>query len=118
MTDGALQAAVVLLKGERERKELRLPFALDSMRFPGRCSKEMYAWVRYAPGRQAEEQELKLDIDLCDAAGNICVQMQGLSWRVLNHEMGRAAVADKAMGSLLFTPVWESSAVELSRHGE
>src|SRR5205807_580297 len=66
-------------------------------------SQEMYAWVRYAPGARAGDKVTKLDIDLCDEQGNICVQMRGVSWRptlleifdgVLDQEASSIRVAD------------------------
>ncbi len=81
MLDGALQAAVGLIAGGPESKQARLPFALERLRIVSRCTREMFAWVRYAPGSQATDNVVKLDIDLCDERGNVCVQMRGISWQ-------------------------------------
>ena len=95
--DSALQAAVGLMTDEATAP--RLPFALETLRVLSPCRGEMLAWVRYAPGSDA-----KLDIDLCDERGEVCVQMHGLSSRVLSQQLARA--------SLFATPVWQASAVE------
>jgi len=89
--DGALQAAVGLVEGE----QLQLPFALETLRMISPCTPHMFAWVRY-------DKALKVDIDLCDEHGNVCVQMRGLSLR---------AAQRQAVGSLLATPVWQASEV-------
>ncbi|HKO58101.1 MAG TPA: SDR family NAD(P)-dependent oxidoreductase [Thermoanaerobaculia bacterium] len=99
--DGALQAAVGLMDGASAQKP-RLPFALASLRIVAPCAAEMVAWVRYAPGSQAD-----LDIDLCDERGNVCVQLRGLSSRL----MGQAA------GTLLVRPVWEERAASAQEVG-
>ena len=58
----------------------RLPFALETLRIVSPCTAEMVAWVRYSPD---SHNAVQLDIDLCDARGNVCAQMHGLSLRVM-----------------------------------
>jgi acyl transferase domain-containing protein/enoyl-CoA hydratase/carnithine racemase/acyl carrier protein/SAM-dependent methyltransferase len=82
LMDGALQACVGLFDGTFESaNQPRLAFALESLRIVSPCAREMVAWVRYAPGSQAADDVVKVDIDLCDAQGNVCVQMRGVSWQ-------------------------------------
>ncbi|HEU4887108.1 MAG TPA: beta-ketoacyl synthase N-terminal-like domain-containing protein, partial [Thermoanaerobaculia bacterium] len=64
MLDGALQAA-----GSRAQ----LPARIETLRIVAPCSKEMVAWVRHASD--------KVDIDLCDARGNVAAQIRGMTWR-------------------------------------
>jgi polyketide synthase PksM len=75
--DGALQAAGDLLSPTHQRS---LPLALDSLPELHPCSKEMFAWVRRAQEADAEDPNIRLDIDLCDRQGNICVQLRGLAY--------------------------------------
>src|SRR5258707_3656021 len=49
---------------------------------PCRRAQEMFAWVRYSKGSGREDKTIRLDIDLCDQRGNVCVQMRGLALRV------------------------------------
>ena len=82
LVDSALQAGVALMNGGPDRfEQLRLPFALDSLRIVSPCAREMVAWARYSPGSQAADPSIKLDIDLCDEQGNVCAQMRGVSLR-------------------------------------
>jgi acyl transferase domain-containing protein/acyl carrier protein len=82
----------------------------------------MVAWVRHSPGSQAGDSIVKLDIDLCDERGNICVQMRGLSSRLLSADTRRIAEPEQAIGTLLAVPVWEASGfsdagkVEIAEH--
>jgi acyl transferase domain-containing protein/enoyl-CoA hydratase/carnithine racemase/acyl carrier protein len=108
--DGAVQAAVGFLDGwTAHSSELRLPFALESLRIVAPCTRDMIVRVRYAAGTL-----VKLDLDLCDGQGNVCVEMYGLSLRAANRE------ADA--GRLLATPVWErrdaglAGTVEYAQH--
>jgi polyketide synthase PksN len=110
LMDGALQACIGLMEGLAGGSQPpRLPFALESLRIISRCTREMFAWVRYAPGSQAEDKVIKLDIDLCDERGSICVQMRGFSSRVLSQQIVATAPQSKATGSLLAAPVWQES---------
>ncbi len=103
LMDSAVQSAIGLLGDLSALSSApRLPFAVESLRVVWPCSSEMYAWVRYAKGSQATDAVVKLDIDLCDTEGNVCVTMRGFSLRVLNPEL-------RAAGTLLATPVWEVS---------
>ena len=114
LMDGALQAAVGLIDDLSEASSLpRVPFALDSLRIVSPCSREMVAWVRYAPGNEAGDKVTKLDIDLCDERGNVCAQMRGLSSRVVGKESLTNAAQAKTTGSLLAIPVWQARGAEV-----
>lgn len=78
MLDAALQAAIALVT-EGGKYALLLPFALESLRVFAPCTKHMWAWIRYSQG--SHEQMVKLDVDLLDEQGNICVQLLSLSNR-------------------------------------
>jgi polyketide synthase PksL len=113
LMDGALQAAVGLIDAMSEPTRPRLPFALDLLRIFSPCAPNMIAWVRYAPDSRAEDHVVKLDIDLCDERGNVCIQLRGLSSRALSKEIVTAAAERKTIGVLLATPVWQTSDVEV-----
>src|SRR5579863_3544088 len=84
LMDGGVQAAVGLLEGGKEEKEPRMPYALESMRVVAECPREMYAWVRYGVGSERDDKVVKLDLDLSDVQGDVCVEMRGLSSRQLS----------------------------------
>ncbi|MGD0098084.1 MAG: SDR family NAD(P)-dependent oxidoreductase [Terracidiphilus sp.] len=110
LMDGALQACVVLMNGWPEGFENpRLPFALDTLRILSPCVPEMSVWARYSSGSQVGDSVLKLDMDLCDEQGNICVQMHGFSWRLLSQGIEAASVKEPAKSHLLATRVWQTS---------
>ena len=82
--DSALQAGMALvMEGTAQTGQPPIPFALESLRVLGDCTPRMFAWVRVAAGSGADDRILKLDLDLCDADGQVRVQMQGFSSRVL-----------------------------------
>ncbi|TDR36316.1 phosphopantetheine binding protein, partial [Tahibacter aquaticus] len=105
LLDGALQAAIGLMQGETQP---RLPFAVDLVRVFAACPPSLWVWLRHAAGSSADDAVSKLDIDLCDANGVVCVQMHGFSARAL----GPAAGADDASGVLRVIPQWHSVAAD------
>jgi len=98
MMDGAVQAAVGLIGWSERSNEPRLPFALESLRVFAPCTREMAAWARYSPGSQPDDYVVKLDIDLCDERGNVCVQLHGFSSRGPGKENTTET---------LLTPIWQ-----------
>ncbi|MBO9699914.1 MAG: polyketide synthase dehydratase domain-containing protein [Sporocytophaga sp.] len=56
-------------------------FALDSLSILANCSKEMVVWVGYSQESVEDDVMIKLDIDLFDQQGNICVTMRGLTYQ-------------------------------------
>jgi len=117
MMDGALQGSLGLIDGWFEGSgRPRMPFALESLRVFAPCTQEMVAWMRHAPGSEPDDQVVKLDVDLCDARGRVCVRMRGFASRVLKAPspeavgMGKAVDAEPVTKSALVTlaPAWEA----------
>ena len=87
LMDSALQASIGLMVDlNHVPNEPSVLFALESLRILSSSTNEMVAWVRYAEGSQAEDDVVKLDIDLCDERGNVCTQMRGVALRSLEGE--------------------------------
>jgi acyl transferase domain-containing protein/enoyl-CoA hydratase/carnithine racemase/acyl carrier protein len=86
--DSALQASIGLTVDEADLPEQPpVPFLLESLRVVSACAREMVAWVRFAEGSSAGDRIMKLDIDLCDLQGMICVQMRGFTSRAMGPEV-------------------------------
>ena len=106
LMDGALQAAIGLLDWQDDPMgQARLPFALGALHVLAPCADEMLAWVRYAEGSGPADAVVKLDIDVCDRAGRVCVRMRDLCSRALG-----GPAADDGIGSLVAVPAWEAAA--------
>src|SRR5260370_98362 len=81
LMEDAVQAAVSLIDGSSDPSgSPPLPLALESLQVISPCSREMLAWVRYAPANQAGKRVAKLDLDLCDERGTICAPLRALAW--------------------------------------
>jgi acyl transferase domain-containing protein len=85
LLDSALQASIGLIAdASRVPDKPAVPFALETLRVLSPCTKEMLAWVRLSGG--SIPGELEMDVDLCDAEGNVCVQMRGFVLRLAGGE--------------------------------
>ncbi|MEH2062926.1 MAG: SDR family NAD(P)-dependent oxidoreductase [Nostoc sp.] len=101
LMDSALQSSLGLAMGGNVSSEPKpsLPYSLETLEI---CDAELmpsWVWIRESDHSSTEMQ--KLDIDLCDEQGQICVSMRGFSSRVLD----RALVSEEASLTLL-NPVW------------
>ncbi|MGZ9709227.1 amino acid adenylation domain-containing protein [Glaciimonas sp. GNP009] len=89
MMDSALQASIGLSLAEsasrggdgKAASGLSLPFAIERVDIFGQCTASMWAWVRRTPGNTVARLQ-KLDIDLCDEQGRVCVHIKGFSSRL------------------------------------
>jgi polyketide synthase PksL len=92
LMDGALQSAIgLLVAAGRDVDQVPLPFALRSARVLAPCTPTMWAWVRYAEQRGAEASVVELDIDVCNADGDVCVELRGLASRPARREEATSA---------------------------
>ena len=115
LLDSAFQASIGLKipnestsSGSKTPLKPFLPFALDELEIHGNCTPSMWALVRYSNSNKTEDKVQKLDIDLCDETGKVCVRLKGLSTRPLPGEIQN----DLSMGTLMLTPVWNVVPVE------
>jgi acyl transferase domain-containing protein len=88
LIDGALQASIGLMSDfDRLSTKPFVPFVLESLRVLSACTTEMVAWVRCSDSTKPKDVGMKVNIDLCDQQGNVCVQILGFSSRVLQSEV-------------------------------
>ncbi|WPS89977.1 SDR family NAD(P)-dependent oxidoreductase [Brevibacillus halotolerans] len=118
LMDAALQAATLVLLHidgtNAEEKNVSnkppLPFALEELEIVGECVPRMWAHIRYSEGSHPKDKLPKLDIDLCDEQGTVCIRMKGYSSRVLEAD----AVLETActQGTLMLLPEWKEEAIK------
>ena len=117
LMDSALQAAIGLIigsgagTGEMPVRPL-LPFAMEELEIYGKCTPAMWVVVRYSEGsvpednKQAHMRIQKLDIDLCDDRGTVCVRMKGYSSRFMEGEADKAKIGE-GVGTIMLAPCWK-----------
>lgn len=103
MLDSALQASVGLMP---QLESTFLPFALDELEIRGRCTPDMWAFVRYSKGSSTTDKVKKLDIDLLNQNGTICALIRGFTSRILEKEEKLNKTVENT-GTLLFKQVWK-----------
>jgi amino acid adenylation domain-containing protein len=114
--DGILQASTVLIAGvSRLPEKTTLPFALEKMLIFSECRSSMNAWIRFAEGSKADDKLVKLDIDLYDDSGNVCVQITGYSARLYSEANAANHEVEQGYGLLLARPVWELDLIAASQ---
>ncbi|MBN4053159.1 polyketide synthase dehydratase domain-containing protein, partial [bacterium AH-315-L15] len=95
LMDSALQASVGLMmvsgdtipsgiiagSSNKAAREPALPLSLQELEILGSCTSTMWALIRCSDGSAAGDKVQKLDIDLCDETGTICVRMIGIAFQ-------------------------------------
>jgi len=94
-----------------------LPYSLQEIEIRGRCTADMWAWVRYSAGSAAGDKVQKLDIDLCDDHGTVCMRMKGFSSRMLEEAIPveitpEAVSTETGAGTFMLAPVWDAVRIE------
>jgi polyketide synthase PksN len=97
--DSAMQCMRLLASPGREPSRGGLVFAIRKVEVMQPCTSRMWAWVRYAEGEGGTE---KIDIDLADDGGRICVAIRGVA-------AGKISADGKPKGApaVALLPAWE-----------
>ncbi len=111
LMDAALQASIGFMldqgRGDAERKP-SLPFALEALEIFAPIPAETWVWTRPSEGGSFYDRVQKLDIDLCDADGKVCVRLKRFSSRTLTGEIPTVdADQNRHVGLLTLSPVWQ-----------
>jgi acyl transferase domain-containing protein/D-arabinose 1-dehydrogenase-like Zn-dependent alcohol dehydrogenase/acyl carrier protein len=101
--DSAFQASLML---NSMRPRMALPFSLQELSVSGICPSEMWAVIRSIAGNGCDDRLHKVDIDLCDTEGRICVRVKGLVFKVPENKIA-VEINTAKHGSLMLTPCWE-----------
>ncbi|WP_405194522.1 SDR family NAD(P)-dependent oxidoreductase [Streptomyces anulatus] len=97
MLDSAIQASIALhLTDGPADPETAVPFALDRFELLAPCPSSARAVVRVADGAGPATALSRLDVDITDVHGRVCVRMTGYTSRRLKEPVPS-----------LFAPVWE-----------
>ncbi|WP_245448623.1 SDR family NAD(P)-dependent oxidoreductase, partial [Bradyrhizobium nitroreducens] len=117
LLDGALQTSIGLMLGRTEAR-MAMPFALEQLEVLAAIPDRAWAVVRYSADSGAASAVQKLDIDVCDASGQVCASLRGFSSRVVEGVPGWAKASGELpgeevaepIGELTLVPVWQAVA--------
>ncbi|MFI6692965.1 SDR family NAD(P)-dependent oxidoreductase [Streptomyces sp. NPDC050433] len=116
LLDSAIQASMALHLANAETgagadtfRGPAVPFALDTLDLFAPCSATMWAVVRVADGQDTVSPLSRLDIDLVDPSGDVCVRMRGYTSR----RMPESPPTSNPVPSI-YAPVWEPLRADVS----
>ncbi|PYD40058.1 polyketide synthase [Serratia plymuthica] len=85
LIDAALQTSLGLHGSEPRPDAAYVPFALEQLEVFGNIDTRLWVWLRLVTtDNAADPQVQKMDVDLCDERGRICVSLRGFSTRILS----------------------------------
>ncbi len=112
LMDAAVQATTSLFMytadGTVQQPRMALPFAIDRVEVHATTGQLRWAYIRYAEGSSPLDKVIKLDLDICNEAGEVCVGIMGFSSRTLS---GKPRI-DNSRSSMLLKPTWVARPIE------
>ena len=84
-----------------------VPFALSGLKVYRALPAKLFAWVRYSQGSQPGDAVQKLDIRVCDEHGQVCVDFEQFTARILSE----APAVEASSDTLIYAPVWQEASV-------
>lgn len=120
LMDAALQAALLMNAhdiNDNISPVTYLPFALDNMEIIAPCTQEMWAVITSDEDNLTDRKFpiKRLNIDLCNSDGKICVRMNGFSFKMLQSDTLQSVNEmrdDTENETLLLVPDWEEKAAK------
>jgi acyl transferase domain-containing protein/acyl carrier protein len=114
LMDAALQATVgfgisvgqAASSGANSPIKLSLPFALSELEIYSNCSSSMWAHIRPSAENAPGDNLPKLDLDLCDDRGHLCVRLKGFLSRTSEGEAETGSLE-----TLILAPAWKEQSV-------
>ena len=112
--DSALQASLGLAmpladSNENNPSRLSFPFALQELEIKNN-NHPAWAFIRASVSAKSADKLQKLDIDVCDGQGNVCVRMKGYSSRVLEGEADSVGIPEQ-VGTIMLHPDWKKQRI-------
>ncbi|MCG8569833.1 MAG: type I polyketide synthase, partial [Spirochaetes bacterium] len=114
LIDSAFQATIGFLFHSDQTlatQQTYLPFALDEMEIYHKTQPEMWAIINTGKKYQSSNEIKKMDIDLCDYNGKVCVRMKGFSSKP-QKEQNNIKNLPENIESVLMEPFWREADVE------
>lgn len=121
LLDAALQATIGLslpvesisdsIVPENVDSKIQLPFSIDKVEVYKECNKQMYAVIQTDRGLMNDGNLKKINIDICDLQGNICVRLKRVTFRVYDAKQKQAGNKNQKM---MFVPEWRERKLSLT----
>ncbi len=125
LMDAALQTSIgFMLKdasAQGKPNKPYLPYALQELEIYGDSASAVWVHICYSEDSSPYSKIQKIDVDVADEQGRVCVSMKGFSSRLLEEEAMDESKADKLKSTALekqteetvmLTPVWDVVQIE------
>ncbi|WP_155660759.1 SDR family NAD(P)-dependent oxidoreductase, partial [Priestia megaterium] len=118
LMDSTLQASIGFLFnifGTMQSNPI-LPFVLQKLEVFNACTSKMWAVLRYNEEDKKNKKVEKIDIDLCNEVGQVCVSMKGFTYRELEEKVSTGEILQSPksvatdnfpIGNLMMAPIWD-----------
>ena len=103
----ALQAVIGFNPDVSKANQPLLPVALQELAIYGRCTGSRWALLQYGIDNRVKDQPRKLDIDICDEEGHVCLRLKGLEYEPSSRSDVSDRLAASFTGKIMLTPLWE-----------
>ncbi|BDG78975.1 hypothetical protein BSF_07040 [Bacillus subtilis] len=126
LLDAALQATIAfslsddkmlgtILSDTEKSQEVKLPFAVNEIEILKDCSSQMLAYIRKDKQSKSKDKMQKLNIDLCDLQGNVCIRISQIAFKT--YKAG-SEKSDFLSEQIMFSKKWtEKSVTANSKRG-
>jgi acyl transferase domain-containing protein/NADPH:quinone reductase-like Zn-dependent oxidoreductase len=105
LVDAALQSsfALTMIDGAEAAAQggkLVVPFCVDRVQVFAACPQTCWTWVRESAATRDGAASIKVDIDICDGDGAVCVHIEGVNFRAVE-------ASQQATGTALLHVEWQ-----------
>lgn len=124
MLDSALQVAILFTMSQQDthaKEKPQLPFALEKLEYIQACTTTMWVCIRWSEGSTAQDKVQKLDIDLYNDSGQLCIRISKYTARTLEGQLlETASIAESSVPVLtelpeqvkMVAPVWDTFTID------
>lgn len=119
MLDSALQVAILFTMSQQDthlKGKPQLPFALEELEYIQACTTTMWVCIRWSEGSSAQDKVQKLDIDLYNDSGQLCIRISKYTARTLEGQLlesSRVPTPTELPEQVtMFAPVWDTLSVD------
>ncbi|MBW8688280.1 SDR family NAD(P)-dependent oxidoreductase [Chitinophaga rhizophila] len=108
LLDAAVQASVVLLPPQQD-SSTALAFELGEISFdaPESLGTACWALLEFSDEHPGSGRTVRINITLCNDAGDVCLRIRKLSFRALTTSLTTASPTNSSSSLWLLAPVWD-----------
>jgi amino acid adenylation domain-containing protein len=106
LMDCAMQCTKFLSDSKAGEGQAQLLFAIQEVQVHRPCTSNMWTWIRYSNDTGSKGGMKKIDVDMTDAKGRICLSIRGISTRPVSIQ-GKPELSAQKYPPISLLPVWD-----------